>query len=334
MIRPTYVSWSPHCSRSDNTARELGGKSHMVYWPSFGSNLLTVWLKYIAQAVSTFRILSADKPEVVFVMTPPLPAVASVWLWCRLHRVPFVVDGHTGAFLHPNWIHFQWLQNAFCRRAVTTIVTNDHLAQLLRQARVHVTIVRDVPVEYAVTDAFRPQGAFSVGVVCSFNEDEPVAEILEAAASLPGVRFYLTGDSHRMSASLAAAVPPNVTLTGFLTTDQYGSLLTNVNAVMALTTRDHTMLRGAYEAVYQGTPVIVSDWPLLKESFSRGAIHVNNSAAAIAGAVERLRTEHGWYKAEVLVLREEKRATWERAKQGLLSSVHRVLDTRLRTAHS
>ena len=334
MIRPTYVSWSPHCSRSDNTARELGGKSHMVYWPSFGSNIFTVWLKYLAQALSTFRILSADKPDVVFVMTPPLPAVVSVWLWCRVHRVPFVVDGHTGAFLHPNWIHFQWLQNALCRRAITTIVTNDHLAQLLRQARVHVTIVRDVPVEYhgdgflpARGDVLRRRGVL-VQRGRTGRRDPRVRRV-------PARRPLL---SHRR-------LPPDEPVTrrhgarerdadGFLTTDQYGSLLTNVHTVMALTTRDHTMLRGAYEAVYQGTPVIVSDWPLLKDSFSRGAIHVDNSAAAIAGAVERMRTEHALYKAEVLVLRDEKRAAWTRAKQGLLSSVHRVLDTRLRTAHS
>src|SRR5262245_29371383 len=28
--RITYISWAPHCSRSDHTARELGGTSHMV----------------------------------------------------------------------------------------------------------------------------------------------------------------------------------------------------------------------------------------------------------------------------------------------------------------
>ena len=56
---------------------------------------------------------------------------------------------------------------------------------------------------------------------------------------------------------------------------------------MTLTTRDHTMLRGAYEAIYQGTPVIVSDWALLRESFPEGAAHVENTAKAIVRGIQR-----------------------------------------------
>lgn len=34
--RPTiaYISWAPHCSRSDHTARELGGRSHSSRAPT------------------------------------------------------------------------------------------------------------------------------------------------------------------------------------------------------------------------------------------------------------------------------------------------------------
>ena len=53
----TYISWAPHCSRSDYTARELGGESHMVYAGWLGSNPLTVVLKYIVQTYQTWRIL-------------------------------------------------------------------------------------------------------------------------------------------------------------------------------------------------------------------------------------------------------------------------------------
>ena len=40
-----YISWAPHCSRSDNTARELGGESRMVYADWLGSNPLTVGIR-------------------------------------------------------------------------------------------------------------------------------------------------------------------------------------------------------------------------------------------------------------------------------------------------
>ena len=318
-MKPTYISWAPHCSRSDNTARELGGASHMVYWQSLGSSIFTVWLKYIGQAFRTFRILRAERPDVVFVMSPPVFAVLTVWWWCLRHRVPYVVDAHTAAFAHPRWKHLQWLHNALCRRAATTIVTNEHLAAALRAAGARTTIVRDVPIKYPTTDAFSPEGAFSVAVVCSFNYDEPIAEILEAAAKLQDVRFYMTGKpkgEHR-----SRAIPSNVTLTGFLSNEAYGSLLTKSNAVLTLTTRDHTMLRGAYEAVYQGTPVIVSDSSLLRQAFDRGAIHVDNTAESIAAAIGEMRQRHAHYKAEVLLLREKKYRAWEEAKSSLLAQL-------------
>ncbi len=315
----TYISWAPYCSRSDHTARELGGRSHMVYWASLGSNVFTVWLKYAGQGLRTLRILSDERPEAVFVMSPPVFAALTVWLWCRSRNVPFVVDAHTAAFLHPRWKRLQWLQGALSRRAATTIVTNEHLADRVRAAGGHATIVRDVPIRYAGDGSFRPDGDFSVAVVCSFNPDEPVAEILAAARELPDVSFYLTGDPARVDRSQWPALSQNVTLTGFLSTDAYGSLLARADAVMTLTTRDHTMLRGAYEAVYQGTPVIVSDWPLLKESFDRGALHVNNTARAIVDAVGEMRARHGDFKAQVLELRAEKQRAWEQARARLLA---------------
>jgi glycosyltransferase involved in cell wall biosynthesis len=323
MLKTTYISWAPYCSRSDNTARELGGTSHMVYRESFGSRRATVWLKYLAQALDTFRILPRERPDAVFVMSPPVFAVLTVWFWSRLHRVPYVVDAHTAAFLHPRWKYFQRLHNALCRRAATTIVTNDFLAAQLRSAGAHVTIIRDVPVEYRGTSDFRPEGPFTVAVVCSFNDDEPVAEILGAAAQLDDVRFYVTGNPKYLDPSLTASLPRNVTLTGFLSDEAYGSLLTHADAVLTLTTRDHTMLRGAYEAVYQGTPVIVSDWPLLREAFGRGAVHVNNTADAIASAVRAVRTHRDRYKAEVVELRREKLALWNAAKASLVEIVRR-----------
>ena len=44
-LRVTYISWAESCSRSDHTARELGGRSHMVYLPQFGSRPSTILLQ-------------------------------------------------------------------------------------------------------------------------------------------------------------------------------------------------------------------------------------------------------------------------------------------------
>ncbi len=319
----TYISWAASCSRSDNTARELGGKSYKIYWGWLGSHPLTVGLKYLGQAIQTLLVLFRERPDAVFVMTPPLFAVLSVLPYCWLRKKPYIQDAHTAAFLHPRWRHWQGVQRWLCRNAATTIVTNEHLADLVKKGGGKATIVRDIPVIYPIEKPFSLNGKFTIAAVCSFNYDEPVGEIFEAAKNLPEVEFYVTGDLRDLDAELAKKAPGNIKLTGFLPDAEYGALIQDAHAVLTLTTRDHTMLRGAYEAIYSGTPVILSDWPILREAFPYGAIHVNNTADDIVRAVHTLQSNHAEFKKQALKLRELKLREWHHKKVELLSLIHR-----------
>lgn len=319
-MRITYISWAAHCSRSDHTARELGGTSHTIYWESLGSRPSTVWLKYLGQAMRTWRVLSADRPSAVFVMTPPVFAPLVGWAYCVTHRCRLVLDAHTAAFLHPRWRYFQALQFWLARRAATTIVHNDHLRHLIETHGAHATVVTDIPVRFkpfAAEEEYALPPGFNVAVVCSFNPDEPIAAILEAAGRLPDIHFHVTGNPKALDPQLAGRLPKNVRLTGFLSDASYGSLVSSADAVMSLTTRDHTMLRGAWEAVYQATPVIVSDWPILQQSFDEGAVHTDNTPADIARAIHQLRARHNDYRHAVLRLRARKEARWLDTREAL-----------------
>jgi hypothetical protein len=316
-VKIAFISWAEYCSRSDNIARELGGSSHMVYCRSLGSNIFTVWLKYIIQFFKTQHVLLTIRPQVVFVMTPPVFAVLSVYFYSFFKKISYIIDAHSAAFLLPRWKYLQWLQRFLCRRAITTIVTNEHLAVHIESGGGQATIIRDVPVIYDITEQFSTGDKFSIAVVCSFNYDEPIEEIFEAARQLPDVQFYMTGNPKDMAPALSSVVPENVMLTGFLSNSAYMSLLTKADAVMTLTTRDHTMLRGAYEAVYQGTPIIISNWQLLRNAFHQGAIHTDNSKAEIVSAVREMQIHHDLYKANVLKLREKKYEEWEKQKERL-----------------
>ena len=320
-VKITFISWAEYCSRSDNIARELSGSSHMVYCGSLGSNIFTVWLKYIVQFFKTQHVLFTNRPKVVFVMTPPVFAVLSIYFYSFLRNISYIIDAHTAAFLLPRWKYLQWLQRFLCRRAITTIVTNEYLAAHIESGGGHATIIRDVPVIYDITEQFSTNDTFSIAVVCSFNYDEPIEEIFEAARQLSDIQFYMTGNPKDLASYLTSIVPENVMLTGFLSNSAYMSLLTKADAVMTLTTRDHTMLRGAYEAVYQGTPVIISNWQLLRNAFHQGAIHTDNSSAEIVRAVRDMQIHHDLYKADVLKLREKKYEEWEKQKDLLFTLI-------------
>jgi glycosyltransferase involved in cell wall biosynthesis len=293
----------------------------MVYLGWLGSRPSTILLKYAAQWIQTARILRNEQPNTVFVMTPPVFAALPAFWYARKRGRKVVLDAHTGAFLNPRWRWLQWLQRALCRRAITTLVTNTHLADRIVAAGGHATLVPDVPIVFPSSETFTRPAGFVVAVVCSFNYDEPLHAIFDAAERLPDVHFFVTGDPRHLPSEFAARVPANVVLTGFLTTPAYGGLLVGADVVVTLTTRDHTMLRGAYEAIYQGTPVIVSDWPLLREAFAQGAVHVDNTAEDIAGAIQLMRSDIERYRAAARRLRDRKLLAWQATRKAILTRI-------------
>ena len=299
----------------------------MVYAPRFGSHPATIWAKYLIQWQRTAVILRRERPETIFVMTPPLFAAFPALWYAWRHRARLVIDAHTCAFVLPRWKRLQTLQLAICRRACTTFVTNDHLAALLTSGGARATIVPDVPVVFTDVTPFHRSPALTIAVVCSFDSDEPTDAVIAAARRLPDVQFVMTGEHSGLPESIKNSLPANVRLTGFLSTSAYGGLLCSVDAVLDLTTLDHTMLRGAYEAVYQGQPVIVSDWPLLRQEFPIGALHVDNSAESIVGAVRTLQGRYSSLKSEAARLRDTKQSRWERLRSDIIGIVRRSPET-------
>lgn len=293
----------------------------MVYWGWLGSHPATILLKYLGQSVSTLRILFRETPDAVFVMSPPPVAICPVYLYCLMLRRRFVIDAHTGAFLD-RWRRLQGLQFWFCRRAATTIVSNTHWAKLVEAHGGHATIVPDVPIQFD-SNGKGPASMTEFTVVCvtSYDRDEPIEAIVEAARRLPGIPFVMTGDPSRAAKVLPRDLPPNLALTGFLSTAAYGDVLKNAGVVLALTTAEHTMQRGAYEAIYQGTPVIVSDNPLLRAAFDDGAVHVDNGPDAIVEAVQQVRGVREAFRDGANRLKRRKYERWIETKSALLNAL-------------
>ncbi len=312
-----FISWAPFCSRSDSIIQRLGGTSYMLYAPLWGSRYLTIFFKYLQQSIQTLWILFRDQPQTVFVMTPPVAACLPVWLYAKLTRRAYIIDAHSGAFLDPRWRSILILHGFFSRRARTTIVTNSYLADIVRSWAASATIVSDVPVCFPEPVPIDVSGSFKITLINTFTRDEPLDLFLQAAGNLPEVQFYVTGPLVEADAQVLKRAPENVKFTDFLPGSQYVGLLLASDAVMCLTTLHHTMQRGAYEAVYLGKPVLVSDTELLRKAFGKGSVCVQNTVEGIVQGVREIRQNLEKYRNEVQSLRLEKLEQWNRVEAGL-----------------
>lgn len=314
-----FISWATHCSRSDTIARRLGGASFMVYSPLWGSRYSTIVLKYLSQTVKTLRILFRERPRVAFVMTPPVTACFAVWLYAKLTKASYGIDAHSGAFLDPRWRSTLFVHRFFSRHAVTTLVTSPYLEGLVRGWKAHATIVSDVPVQYPnpIRAALNGGWKCNMTLVSTFTKDEPLDLFLKAAEKLPDVRFFVTGSYKDADAEILRRRPDNVEFTGFLPDSKYAGLLMNSDAIICLTKEDHTMQRGAYEAIYLGKPVITSRFEILLKAFYKGAVHVDNTVDGIVKGILQMKENIEKYRIEAEELKLEKLAKWEKVENDL-----------------
>ena len=327
--RPVFISWAPYCSRSDNIARELGGVSYMVYYRVFGSSYWTILFKYFCQAVKTLFLLFRDRPHCVICMSPPVVALIPVWLYCTiLPGRGYIIDYHTAAFSMRIYRRMYFMQKFFARRAIVNLLTNSHLAAIVTEWGGRVLLVGDVRVRFARIERCRHlRAGFNLVFVSRYSATEPLDVVYDAARRLEteGIHILVTGALEDAPPEAIAERPANVTLTGFLCNEEYAGLLRDADAVMCLCTNDNTMQRGAYEAMAVETPLVLSDWPLLRDTFSSGAVYVDNSAASICNGIRTLRGNLQSYKLGVRELKARRSAAWDATLGQLKVHIERFL---------
>jgi glycosyltransferase involved in cell wall biosynthesis len=317
-MHSSFITWYPYCRRSDTIAKALGGESHLIHYLSFKKPLYAP-LKYIIQTIVTLVRLWRDAPEMVIVAVPPVFAALPVLAYTRARGARCFIDAHTGVFTHKRWQWLEPLHRAVFRAADGVIVTGPHLKAVAESWGARALIIGDVPVELTVGVPPKPCDGARVVVINTFSVDEPLDEVLRAAAQLEGTSFFITGDTRYAKRQWIDERPGNVCYTGFVNEAEYAGLLRAADLIVVLTTDDHTMQRGGYEAMSLGKPLVTSDWGILRETFSRGTVHVKNTADAIAAGIRRALTERRSLGEEMVLLRSERTALFTERLDDMLS---------------
>lgn len=321
MPEQLFVAWTRFQRRAESMQSFFGYEAHYVPPP-----FARTWLKpfgYAVQAWRTLRLIRRTRPRVLWLQLPPtflphLVLLARPLAGGRDMRI--VADCHNRTF-RPPWSRMPGLARLL-NRMDATIVHNDEVAgtaAALGVAADRLMVLEDRAPAFAPAPA-RPgpadaQAAPAVLVPCSFNPDEPIAALLDAAAAAPELRFLVTGNLDRARArGFVGRAPANVTFTGFLPTADYERLLAEATVVLGLTTIEGIQLSVAGEALSAGKPMVLSDTAILRALFGAAAVMTANEPAAIAAACRAAAADAGTLAARAVRLREARDARWlERA---------------------
>jgi len=237
----------------------------------------------------TLGYILIRRPEILIVQNP---SIVLTLLGCVLHRLLgffFVVDAHNGGIIPDSTIgsNYFWIYRLWQKEADLTIVTNRFMAAIVVENGGKTFILPDKLPEYRSNCAeFDVKGRINILCVSTFDIDEPYREVFEAAKELPDdYLIYMTGNYDKIDSNLPGKCPKQIRLTGFLSEKDYWDLLNSVDFVIDLTFRENCLVCGAYEAVSQRKPLILSDTSMLKEYFARGALFTKNESKSISRTI-------------------------------------------------
>jgi hypothetical protein len=286
-VAGVVLSWMPVSQRSATLADRLGYELLLLGRPGF-RRPWTAPLAYPLLAIATAWWLLRSRPAGIVVVVPPFVAAVVAWTGARFGRHRLAVDIHSGAMLDRRWRWSVPILAAIARRSTVAIVTVDTLAARLRDRGVADVMVMPDPLPtVAVSGSPAGTGDGAPGAVhplvvavLGWGDDEPIEELVAAAAGRPW-RLELTGRPRRR-----IPLPENVRSTGFLAGPAYGDRLVSADLVVVLTTREDTLLSGAWETIALGRPLVVSSTAALVSAFGPDVAAAGDDPESIRAAIE------------------------------------------------
>lgn len=263
--------------------------------PTIYASDLPRLVKHPLYSLKSLRHIISACPRTLIVQNPSIVLTLLACLMHRFGHFRLVVDTHNAGIApeNPLLARLKPLYRFFQREADLTVVTNDFLANMVRENGGRPLQLPDILPKPPVVRRIPLRGEVNIVFICTFGADEPYREVLEMARHLPGpAHLYVTGNFRKAPPQLVRNLPEQVTLTGFVPEADFWNLIASADLVMDLTWRDDCLVCGAYEAVAVGTPLLLSDTRALRTYFHQGAVFTGNDPRSIAenlsSALQRL----------------------------------------------
>ncbi len=290
--KSVFIIWKEYQRRVEVMAPYLGAECFYFHYSWEERSKFFKALSYILKTFNTLKCLLQNKPSIILVQFPPAPPLYAVAFYAWLSGAKYVSDCHMGV-TNARWLGWPFVKKSLAGGRV--IVHNEHLVkQTEAELRVKAFVLRDGIVAKQFYEVGNNTLLKNLGLSpntyvifpCSFSTDEPIREVIDAARLLPEIQFVLTWYVEKLAKQIRDSLPPNVTLTGFLKTDDFNYLFANAGAALVLTKYENVQLSGMQEAMAFGIPAVVTDLRTTRFLYKNFPVYVDNSVASIMHGIK------------------------------------------------
>jgi len=310
-VNITFIAWEKQ-RRTISLASQLGAKLAIIEVKANRP------LRYLLSFLKTIPLLFAARHSIVIVQNPSM-LLAFICVTLRpLFNYKLIIDRHSNFLfsvkgkLSLSQRAFMFLSRFTNKNADLVLVTNSTIASLVKNDGGKPFVLPD-PFPTMPEIKTNPKAAsFELLFVCSWSDDEPIAELFAAASKLSSaLKIYVSGKPKFQYKNLINTKPNNIELTGFVDDTQFFELMARVDAVIAISKAPATLVCGAYEAIALGKPVLVGDSKELKEYFSSGVLYTNSTPEDIYEKIQQLIENTTKLRAEVNKLFNDRSLEWQ-----------------------
>jgi len=320
MSNRIWITWENQ-RRSIELAKHFGCKFYMMEFPGK--------LRYVYSIISTLRILFRQKPTVLFIQNPSMILATIACLYKIFSNTFLVIDRHTTFRLNKPESGslririFVALHKFTIRHADLTIITNDHLAQIVKSLGGTPFVLPDKLPDFSSHNSMKLKGKKNFLFVSSFGGDEPIDEVLKSIniVNNKDTYLYISGNFKKLPRQKYENTPDNIIFTGFLSEQDYIDMLFAVDGIIVLTTSDYTMLCGCYEAVSAEKPLVTSKKDVLEHYFG-DAVFVENTAQEIANGINSIIEDPESHTKKISDLKYHITESWQHASTRLEETIN------------
>jgi glycosyltransferase involved in cell wall biosynthesis len=309
-----WITWDDH-----RRSRELANEFNVEY---FVLSCNYYWLtRYVYLAFRTFIVILKNKPRLVICQNPSVVLSVILCFLKNFFGFYLVVDRHSNFKLptrdsrNMKWIAFHWLSDFSLRRADLTIVTNVSAKEYVGKVGAKAAILPDKVPDLVPLETYDLGSDFSFFFICTFSDDEPVEEVLEAFGQLRKDRnasIYVTGNFEKFSRYEEYVNRTGFNFLGYVDDEVYVNYLFSCDAVIVLTKMAMTLNCGSYEAVAAGKPQVAAKSKDIASYFYKGGVFPKDlSVRSLTQSFETMIDNFDYVQTEQLQFRVENKLIWK-----------------------